>query len=133
MTLAVSSLLALYGGSSSGWWIFGAGALAVIPSALSGWVCAMASRRTPHATWPLMAIPGGLLVLATLLVLANLLFGNLPWDDTKMGPLLVAGTLVLMTGPTFLAGLWAKGSVKTVEEEVAALPLPECKTQPAKI
>jgi hypothetical protein len=87
--------------------VAGWGAAAVLPSGLAGWLCATVARRDA-AAWPLVAAPGGLLALAAGLTAASFFLGPMPWDHSKLGPLLIAGLLVLCSGPTFLAGVWAR-------------------------
>jgi hypothetical protein len=108
MTAALEALAAGFGGTlplveAAAW-----GAAALLPSGLAGWLCAAAAGRSPAATWPLAAAPGLLLAAAAVVTGLSATLGRMPWDHPKAGPLLIAGLFVLSSGPTFLAGLWAR-------------------------
>jgi hypothetical protein len=94
--LSVAASLLLYAGG-----IASCAASAVVACRLSG-----ATART----WPVIAVPAGCLILAALLVALSVLGAacgvrDLPWEHSKLGPLLAMLLLVLLTVPAFAAGL----------------------------
>lgn len=101
----------------------GFGAVAAVPAGLGGWFCAAAVRWFPAATWPLVLAPVGLLAVAGGLTFASAACGPMPWDDPKMGPLLIALLAALASGPTFLACAWARWAAQPTAD-VGAAPDP---------
>jgi hypothetical protein len=108
MTAAMAALIVYTGGRISLLEAVVWGTVAVLPAGLGGWLCAAVAQRARAATWPLAVAPGALLAAAAGMTAASAVLGRMPWDHDKAGPLLIAGLLVLASGPTFLGGVWAR-------------------------